>query len=464
MNNGTSSNFFVLERGVRQGDPLSPYLFIVAVETLAIAIRQNAAIRGIVTGREETKLLQYADDTTAVLADTDSAKVLFKLLDLFEDISGLKINSTKTEGMWIGSSKENRTKPLGIKWSKDPIRALGVYFTYDLKLLKEKNFIEKLDSITKLINIWTSRGLSIYGKVTIIKSFLIPKFVYVCLVLPTPKELVKELNQLLFKFLRNGTDKVTRVSVINEYEEGGLKMIDLDSMIKLLRLAWLKRIFNGNNGTWKSYLQYLLEPMGGCFFLNCNYDIKDYKIPTQFYCELLLWWSNFRDTFASKNEWQNIIWNNKEIRIDNKPVFYKNYLESGVIYVRDLQFGLNTKDAYSHFSHRLYKTNSLQLAGLRHSIPLFLKNSNLCPPVISPLFSFSDSVFEVKKKKSKDYYSLLVRKKAQFPNMANKLQSDFNLSTDQVSQFFILPHSVALESYVKAFQYKVLNSILYTNS
>ena len=118
MNNGTSSNFFVLERGVRQGDPLSPYLFIVVVETLAIAIRQNAAIRGIVSGKEETKLLQYADDTTAVLADTDSAKVLFELLDLFKDISELKINSTKTEGMWIGSSKENRTKPLGIKWPK----------------------------------------------------------------------------------------------------------------------------------------------------------------------------------------------------------------------------------------------------------------------------------------------------------------------------------------------------------
>ena len=59
---------------------------------------------------------------------------------------------------------------------------------------------------------------------------------------------------------------------------------------------------------------------------------------------------------------------------------------------------------------------------------------------------------------------MLVRKKAQFPNIANKLQIDFSLSTDQLSQFFILPHSVALESYLKAFQYKVLNSILYTNT
>ena len=259
MNNGMTSKSFKLELGVRQGDPLSPYLFIVAVETLAIAIRQNPAIKGIVVGKEETKLLQYADDTTAVLADTNSATILFQLLDLFKSISGLKINSTKTEGMQIGSSKENKVKPFGIKWPNEPIKALGVYFTYDPKLLKEKNFIERLDSIKKLINIWSSRGLSVYGKVTIIKSFLIPKFVYVSLVLSTATELVEELNQLLFKFLSNGTDKVPRVSVINEYEEVGLKMIDLDCMIKSLRLAQLRRILEGQNGTWKTYLQHLLE-------------------------------------------------------------------------------------------------------------------------------------------------------------------------------------------------------------
>ena len=67
INNGVSSNFFTLERGVRQGDPLSPYLFIIAVETLAIAIRQKESIKGITIGTEETKLLQFADDTTAVL-------------------------------------------------------------------------------------------------------------------------------------------------------------------------------------------------------------------------------------------------------------------------------------------------------------------------------------------------------------------------------------------------------------
>ena len=118
INNGLTSNFFPLERGVRMGDPLSPYLFVLVVETLAIAIRQNQDIKGIVIGQEESKVLLYADDTTATLADVDSAKSLFKLIEILKNISGLNINSSKTEGMWIGSFRGKMEEPFSIKWPK----------------------------------------------------------------------------------------------------------------------------------------------------------------------------------------------------------------------------------------------------------------------------------------------------------------------------------------------------------
>ena len=212
INNGFASDFFALERGVRQGDPLSPYLFVLAVEVLAIAVRQNTNIRGISIDGQETKLLQYADDTTATLADFSSARSFFDLLDTFKLLSGLAINYSKTEGMWIGSCRNNNSKPFGIKWPREPIKALGVYYSYDPALLREKNFIENLDKIKKLLNLWSCRGLSLYGKVTVIKSLVIPKFVYICSLLPVADEFVKELNRLVYKFLWNGPDKTTRLS------------------------------------------------------------------------------------------------------------------------------------------------------------------------------------------------------------------------------------------------------------
>ena len=140
--------------------------------------------------------------------------------------------------MWIGSSTNNKSIPFGLNWPTEPIKDVDVlFYTYNQRFLLEKNFIERLDSIKKPIRIWSSRGLSIYGKVTLIKSVLILKFVYRSSLLPIPKEFVKELNQILFHFLWKGPDKLIRVSVII-YDKGGLKMTDVDSMVMSLRLAW----------------------------------------------------------------------------------------------------------------------------------------------------------------------------------------------------------------------------------
>ena len=131
---------------------------------------------------------------------------------------------------------------------------------------------------------------------------------------------------MIFKFWGKGTDKVTRLSTINKCENGGLKMIDLESMIKSLRLAWQKRIFQCNSGAWRSFLRFSLEPFGGLFLFHCNYDIKEILISSKFYSELFQWWSEFRNVFDSRRECQYILWNNREIRVDNKPVFNKNFL------------------------------------------------------------------------------------------------------------------------------------------
>ena len=221
--------------------------------------------------------------------------------------------------------------------------------------------------------------------------------------LPTPKNIIKELNRLIYKFLWNGKDKVTRVSVINNYEGGGLNMVDIESMIKSLRLSWLKRIFGENSGAWKNYLNYLLKETGGLALFSCNYNTKDLNINSRFYLELLEWWSQFREDNAVDNRWQYIIWNNQEIRINNKPVFYKKYFHYGIQTTRDLRFDLNNIDSYKLVEKHLEKTNFLEWTGLRHSIPPNLRNPNLdyVYQFQNPSFNLVNDLFDVTKKKIK---------------------------------------------------------------
>ena len=106
LNNGWSTNCFKLERGVRQGCPLSPYLFILGVEILAEKVRNSKDIKGIFVQGNQIKVSQYADDTTLIL--DGSKKSLTSSLQILEDfkaISGLSLNNKKTEALWIGVNK-----------------------------------------------------------------------------------------------------------------------------------------------------------------------------------------------------------------------------------------------------------------------------------------------------------------------------------------------------------------------
>ena len=193
--------------------------------------------------------------------------------------------------------------------------------------------------------------------------------------LPTPENIIKELNHLIYTFLWKGKDKVTRKSAINNYEGGGIKMVDIENMIKSLRLAWLKRIFGNNSSAWKNYFEYLLKETGGLVLFNCNYNVKDLTISSQFYMELLKWWSEFRKDNAVETNWLYRIWNNQEIRMNNKPVFYKKYFNYFIQTVGNLRFDLNNIDSYELIAKHIKKTNFLEWTGLRHSVPFDLRKA-----------------------------------------------------------------------------------------
>ena len=125
--NGFLSDPFQTQRGVRQGDPLSPLLYILIAEVFAISVRSDPAIKGIPVNNILHKISQYADDTSLTVVGDESIARLEYHLDLYERASGAKVNREKCEGLWLGSNQGRTDKPLGFRWTSDRIKVLGIH-------------------------------------------------------------------------------------------------------------------------------------------------------------------------------------------------------------------------------------------------------------------------------------------------------------------------------------------------
>ena len=134
LNNGFATPYFQLKRCVRQGDPLSPYLFIIALELLAINIRNNNKKRGIKIDQNEVKLVIFADDMTTFVRDTVSFSILINTIEQFSRYSGLKMNHEKTEVIPLGHMELN-PRELGVNEISNIVKILGVHFSYLLTII-----------------------------------------------------------------------------------------------------------------------------------------------------------------------------------------------------------------------------------------------------------------------------------------------------------------------------------------
>ena len=135
--NGHLSRPYEIKRGLRQGCPLSCYLFLLALEPLLNQIRNDQKIAGVQIGENSIKVSAYADDTTIIL--DGSQQSLVKVLNLFETFSlrsGLKLNMTKTKAFWIGRNAHEKPPlpvPFNIQWPTEPV---NIFF-----FIKNKNYV-----------------------------------------------------------------------------------------------------------------------------------------------------------------------------------------------------------------------------------------------------------------------------------------------------------------------------------
>ena len=192
INGGHSTKYFPLERGARQGNPISAYLFDLALAIFFILIKTNNNIQGIEIFNHEFLYTAYADDTTFFVKDLNSVKVILSNLDQFHTFSGLRPNLTKFEIAGIGVLKDANVALCGLKsvdLTKESIKMLGVHLSYNEKLQNELYFCTTIKNICNDIKLWRMRHLSLEGKITIFKSLPISKIEYLALLTIVPKML-----------------------------------------------------------------------------------------------------------------------------------------------------------------------------------------------------------------------------------------------------------------------------------
>ena len=167
------TDYFTVSRGVRQGCPLSPFLFTLSVELLALKTRQEANCKGVrLPNLQEAKISQFADDTTLISKDTNSLKFSLQIIGSFGSISGLRLNKKKTKAMWIGSSKhkKKKNKILAFHRIKETIKILGVHLSYNADKNNDANFFSKIRKMKTKLNLWQTRDLTPFGKLVLAKT------------------------------------------------------------------------------------------------------------------------------------------------------------------------------------------------------------------------------------------------------------------------------------------------------
>ena len=389
--NGKYSEYFKICRGVRQGDPLSPYLFLLCAELLAQILRENDQIKGLKIKNEKAFLSQFADDTALYLdGSKESFENCIRTLNLFASLSGLTINFNKTIIVWLGSKKNSNERYLrDMNFTWDPggaenskFKYLGVYFSTNIKNIVKLNYENKTEEIIKILNTWSKRSLTPFGKITVIKMLALSKLTYVFMNLPDPeRKFLKELETLFLKFLWNGkVNRICKNYCFLRKLDGGIDMVNIFDYVSYLKISMFKKLL------CNSEIKILLYTMHPCIenIEHFGYDYIDkmkMEILNDFWKDVIMHVKtllikkkpdNFQDFLCEH------IFYNPNIQVDNKNLFLRVWYQNGITKIHHLV----KDDSFFNYIEFCLKypnvnTNFLVYNGVISAIRRYARNLNL---------------------------------------------------------------------------------------
>ena len=304
--NGFTTPTFSIQRGVRQGCPLSSLLYVLCAEVLCLEIRRNREIVGFTYANSEHKDLEYADDLSIFVSTIESISQIFKTLTRFEKASNAKINIDKTDALWLGSWRDNVHNPNNLKWTNSMVKTLGVYVGNNRLEAAQRGFTEIKEKISHKLKYWSGKGISLKGRIRVINTFVLSKLWYICEVQDIPNAILLDINKMLLKFVWNGKFHQRSLKGIQQdYKLGGLRLGCIEKKITAFRIQWLSYLLESDTNKIENFLANKLISNNN---LKLGFDIlKGYlcqhikTIKHAFYRNSCITWYNANIIFYPKN-------------------------------------------------------------------------------------------------------------------------------------------------------------------
>ena len=299
--NGYISGFFDLSRGVRQGCPLSPLLYVLVSEVLAANIRCNTRISGLhIPGFPPlSQISQYADDTSLIVSSDDAIKAVFETYALFERASGSKLNQAKSKGLWLGGWCGRTDSPVALEWSSCKIKVLSVFI--GAGNLDVDNWRPRIEAVDHVLKSWHSRSLSFRGKALVVNALALSWVWYVASLVHMPAWVAKELSSLAFSFFWSGKQELVSRSVMCQSSLFcGFSVVSVQFKMWALLGQWVRRFASSSAG-WSSLMSFWFVSSFGVlpsvvFSRPFSFDPR---VLPPFYSSLLLAWQGLNGSFAT---------------------------------------------------------------------------------------------------------------------------------------------------------------------
>lgn len=256
--NSSLTPFFKHERGLRQGDPLSPMLFILVTDSLNWFIKNSMPLmhRLMII---QPRPIQYVDDTVIFTeAHPTSLKIIARILKVYARLTGLKINNHKSNFIPIAIPPNlvtNIERILHCTKTEFPIRYLGLPLSH--RKPRKVDFQPLLGAVQARLAGWKSNLLSYGGRITLIKAVLIALPLHYMQAIHVPKGVIKHIDKARRSFLWKGNENCKGINCLVGWEKvcalksnGGMGILDLDTQNQALLIKWMWKLDTEISGMW----------------------------------------------------------------------------------------------------------------------------------------------------------------------------------------------------------------------